>query len=736
MKLSEIKWHVKLRIRLKKLFHIKLTQWETYVYNYMTEPLYSMLFSDDLMTEEQLLKNERMEREEKERKVKLSQIPEELTDTLEREKVKNEGPLFTLYTCGPWLLTYKFPVAAKFLVKEIVNENGKIGPEKYKAIPGALEALKDYNNEFFRENDAASELLQQDVLILCRDYGYDDAYTIGASIVTSYDEHKKLMQLAAEHGVKEGMVSFGICLYRDHEVEEGRCWVERGASLGCTLGMAMIGVSYQFGTITKIDYNKAAYWYKRYLEELEAEKKKGEETDREVDEWTVYVVSNLGSLYADAGCFHTARKYFQMAVEYGESCKDRLRFTSNLSLLQNLSSCDEILKFPFPERRCHAVIQRHAAALDSIFCSSPSGESVAPKPVFNPAVDRIVLFSPSDDELEPVDLDEKYRLENQQDESEGGVRFPYDSFVFPVHKVAIRNSAVADYRKELIFLERNVHAELNGYIQAHFEDIKDLFKKNDFYFVYLPAHAVDHQDDNDIMISSLDSKEQNPLFGRTRFWRDRRKESLYWDSFFSEEDLPEDCAGFLQPLPDDDGPGGRAYRYIVFPHRPGTDWGRAFNAFMAFLTGKPTEEVSGKKLLDVSTKIRIDMHFDVTVVDGSGTTVGEVKMPALSKVLFFAFLRHPEGIAIKELVDHRDELLSCYRAVSVKRVNEKSIDDLVDPTKNSANEKISRIRKAFEDALGHYDCDISSMVPAGRKGEKYVIRFDRSNVEWESELPL
>ncbi len=734
MKLSEIKWHVKLKIRLKKLFHIKLTQWETYVYNYMTEPLYPMLFGDDLLTEEQLLKNERIEREEKERKVKLSQIPEELTDTLEREKVKNEGPLLTIYTCGPWLLTYKYPVAAKFLVKEIVNETGKIGPEKYKAIPGALEALKDYNNEFFQENEAAFELLSNDLLVLCRDYGYDDAYTIAASIVQRYNEHKGLMRLGAEHGVKEGMVSYGMCLYRDHEVEEGRRWLERGSSLGCTLGIAMLGVSCQFGTITKIDYNEAAYWYKRYLEEMEKEKR--EDPDNVPDDWDVYVVSNLGSLYADAGYFHTARKYFRLAVEYGESCKDRLRFTGTLSLLQNLSSCDEILKYPFPERRRHAVIQRHAAALDSVFCESPSGEPVAPKPVFNAAVDRIVLFSPSDDELEPEDLDEKYRLENQQDKAAGGVRFPYDSFVFPVHKVAIRNSAVADYRKELIFLERNVHTELNGYIQSHFEDIKDLFKKNGFYFVYLPAHAVDHQDDHDIMLSSVGSKEQNVLFGRKSSWRKRRKESLYWDSFFSEEDLPEDCAGFLQPLPDDDGPGGRAYHYIVFPHRPGTDWGRAFNAFMAFLSGKPTEEVSGKKLLDTSTKIRVDKNYAVTVVDGTGTLVGEVKMPALSKVLFFAFLRHPEGIAIKELADYRHELLSYYRQVSVKRVNEKSIDDLVDPTKNSANEKISRIRKAFEDALGHYDCDISSMVPAGRKGEKYVIRFDRSNVEWKTELTL
>ena len=67
MKLSEIKWYVKFKIRLKKLFFIKLTTWEQYVYNYMTEPMYSMLFGDNLLTEEQLLENERLAEEAKQR---------------------------------------------------------------------------------------------------------------------------------------------------------------------------------------------------------------------------------------------------------------------------------------------------------------------------------------------------------------------------------------------------------------------------------------------------------------------------------------------------------------------------------------------------------------------------------------------------------------------------------------------------------------------------------------------
>lgn len=76
----------------------------------------------------------------------------------------------------------------------------------------------------------------------------------------------------------------------------------------------------------------------------------------------------------------------------------------------------------------------------------------------------------------------------------------------------------------------------------------------------------------------------------------------------------------------------------------------------------------------------------------------EITMPTLSKVVYFFYLRHPEGLRFKELIDYREELLEIYFRISSRKEIEKmeqSIDELVDSTRNSINEKCSRIRAAF-----------------------------------------
>lgn len=88
----------------------------------------------------------------------------------------------------------------------------------------------------------------------------------------------------------------------------------------------------------------------------------------------------------------------------------------------------------------------------------------------------------------------------------------------------------------------------------------------------------------------------------------------------------------------------------------------------------------------------------------------EVKLAALPKALYFLFLRHPEGLQFKQLCDYREELIEFYQMMS-NRLDldalHRSIDDLVDPTSNSVNEKCSRIRCAFvemfaDDVAGPY----------------------------------
>ncbi len=107
----------------------------------------------------------------------------------------------------------------------------------------------------------------------------------------------------------------------------------------------------------------------------------------------------------------------------------------------------------------------------------------------------------------------------------------------------------------------------------------------------------------------------------------------------------------------------------------------------------------------------------------------EISLPTLSKVVYFFFLRHPEGLRFKELVDYREELLQIYYRISnrddsVKMVQ--SIDDLVDSTRNSINEKCSRIRSAF---VSRFSDDLAkNYYITGRSGEAKYIPLDRSLV--------
>lgn len=110
----------------------------------------------------------------------------------------------------------------------------------------------------------------------------------------------------------------------------------------------------------------------------------------------------------------------------------------------------------------------------------------------------------------------------------------------------------------------------------------------------------------------------------------------------------------------------------------------------------------------------------------------EIKMPTLSKAIFFLYLRHPEGIHFSYLPDYRDELLHLYSLISGRDNPEeirKSIDDVTDPTSNSINEKCSRIKQAF---LREFDDSIArNYYITGERGETKKILLPREKVTWD-----
>ena len=110
----------------------------------------------------------------------------------------------------------------------------------------------------------------------------------------------------------------------------------------------------------------------------------------------------------------------------------------------------------------------------------------------------------------------------------------------------------------------------------------------------------------------------------------------------------------------------------------------------------------------------------------------EIKMPTLSKAIYMLYLRHPEGIMFSYLPDYRDELLHLYGMISGRDNREeikRSIDDVTDPTRNSINEKCSRIKQAF---LREFDDSIArNYYITGERGEAKRILLSRDLVTWE-----
>lgn len=110
----------------------------------------------------------------------------------------------------------------------------------------------------------------------------------------------------------------------------------------------------------------------------------------------------------------------------------------------------------------------------------------------------------------------------------------------------------------------------------------------------------------------------------------------------------------------------------------------------------------------------------------------EIKMSPLPKAVFLLFLKHPDGILFKHLRDYRKELGDIYKTISNReslKGMSKSISEITDPTKNSINEKCSRIREAF---VSEFDVSLAqNYFVTGGRGEPKKILIDRRLVTWE-----
>ena len=132
---------------------------------------------------------------------------------------------------------------------------------------------------------------------------------------------------------------------------------------------------------------------------------------------------------------------------------------------------------------------------------------------------------------------------------------------------------------------------------------------------------------------------------------------------------------------------------------------------------------------EVVSRMRITRDYRIILTDYNNM---EIVMTPLVKAVYFLFLRHPEGIVFKNLMDYRTELQKIYEDIKGERLDDKkmqSIIDTTDPTNNSINEKCARISEAF---VTRFDERLAvNYIIQGERGEAKRIPLHREFVEWQ-----
>ena len=115
----------------------------------------------------------------------------------------------------------------------------------------------------------------------------------------------------------------------------------------------------------------------------------------------------------------------------------------------------------------------------------------------------------------------------------------------------------------------------------------------------------------------------------------------------------------------------------------------------------------------------------------------EVELSYLTKAVYFLFLKHPEGINLKELSNYQKELLSIYTSVSNQLDYDKmvkSVEDVVNLETKAIYTHLSRIKSAYykimDESFARY------YIVSGYGEEDRKVLFDTTSIVWDSNRDL
>lgn len=108
----------------------------------------------------------------------------------------------------------------------------------------------------------------------------------------------------------------------------------------------------------------------------------------------------------------------------------------------------------------------------------------------------------------------------------------------------------------------------------------------------------------------------------------------------------------------------------------------------------------------------------------------EIRLHPLSKALYILFLLHPEGIELRRIDEHCQELENIYNIIMPVRDEEATvriIDNVINPLTGTLNQNLARIKRFFRTVIID-DTVARHYYIAGRRGEAYGISLPRQLV--------
>ncbi len=288
---------------------------------------------------------------------------------------------------------------------------------------------------------------------------------------------------------------------------------------------------------------------------------------------------------------------------------------------------------------------------------------------------------------------------------------------------------------QVIFVDNGDAHQLNQYVKEHLQEIKAMFRAEGLDFCYVPAMLEDETAIREQVRYRMPWLEDADLENLEKLRAVSAGEIMNAVSeHFRKAVIKIDVSQpilYRNQLEEIARSYGRKVRREL--RNKGTYDPCLYKLFDVLVDKKPKgvvreiiETALGQDI--VLSHVKIGGNCDVLLPDYRIS----VRLRPLEMTLFVFYLRHPEGVSLKELVDHKTELADIYGLYVQKGDNQfisDTLDGLFDISKNAIHEHRSRLKYAFERQMDNVVA--RNYYITGRKGEKMFITLPRELVEWE-----